>query len=212
MVAQRAREKAAPKSRLQVARVLLGLLLGEFGRLALAGGFDRCRVVDLADVVGLDRKSLVLHAVCRVRLGLNLAFNDDRRPGLERGCELRQRPPNLNLEPIGVLVLGAVLVFPLLVDGNAEVDHIAVRGGLLFGVFAEVAFEVDVVFVAGHDVLLMHLVASESGHTAGTDMGRSELPSAKQSFLRRGTTACLGRGIRKAQRKSLRRAAGRERS
>ena len=36
-------------------------------------------------------------------------------------------------------------------------------------------------------------------------MGRSELPSAKQSLLRRGTTACLGRGIRKAQRKSLRR-------
>ena len=32
-------------------------------------------------------------------------------------------------------------------------------------------------------------------------MGRSELPSAKQSLLRRGTTACLGRGIRKAQRK-----------
>jgi hypothetical protein len=147
----------------------------------------------------------VLHAVSRVRLGLDLAFNDDRRPGLEGGGELRQRPPNLNLEPIGVLVLGAVLVFPLLVDGNAEVDYIAVRGGLLFGVFAEVAFEVDVVFVAGHDVLLLNLVASESGHTAGTDMGRSELPSAKQSLLRRGTTACLGRGIRKAQRKSLRR-------
>ena len=32
-------------------------------------------------------------------------------------------------------------------------------------------------------------------------MGRSELPSAKQILLRRGTTACLGRGIRKAQRK-----------
>ena len=33
-------------------------------------------------------------------------------------------------------------------------------------------------------------------------MGRSELPSAKQNLWRRGTTACLGRGIRKAQRKS----------
>jgi hypothetical protein len=33
-------------------------------------------------------------------------------------------------------VLGAVLVFPLLVDGNAEVEIIAVRGELLFGVFA----------------------------------------------------------------------------
>jgi hypothetical protein len=42
-------------------------------------------------------------------------------------------------------VLGAVLVFPLLVDGNAEVDYIAVGDGLLFGVFAEVAFEMDVV-------------------------------------------------------------------
>src|ERR1035437_7334895 len=197
------RRKAAPKSRLQVAQVLFGVL-GGLRRLGIAG-FARCRVVDLADVVGLDRESLVLHAVNRVRLGLNLAFNDDRRPGLERGGELRQRPPNLNLEPIGILVLGAVLVFPLLVDGNAEVDHIAVGGGLLFGVFAEVAFEVDVVFVAGHDVLLLNLVASESGHTAGTDMGRSDLPSAKQSFWWRGTTACLGRGIRKAQRKSLRR-------
>jgi hypothetical protein len=39
-----------------------------------------------------------------VRLGLDLAFNDDRRPGLESGGELCQRPPNLNLEPIGVLV------------------------------------------------------------------------------------------------------------
>src|ERR1039458_1220198 len=204
MVFQRAEKKAAPKSRLQVARVLLGLL-GGLGRLAVAG-FAWCRVVDLADVVGLDRESLVVHAVSRVRLGLDLAFNDDRRPGLEGGGELRQRPPNLNLEPIGVLVLGAVLVFPLLVDGNAEVDYIAVWGGLLFGVFAEVAFEVDVVFVAGHDILLVNLVASESGHTAGTDMGRCELPSAKQSLLRRGTTACLGRGIRKAQRKSLRRA------
>ena len=46
------REKATPKSRLQVARVLLGFLSG-LGGLALAG-FDRCRVVDLADVVGLD--------------------------------------------------------------------------------------------------------------------------------------------------------------
>ena len=89
-------------------------------------------------------------------------------------------------------MLGAVLVFPLLVDGNAEVDYIAVGGGLLFGVFAEVAFEVDVVFVAGHHFLLLNLVASDSGHTSGTDMGRSELPSAKQSLLRRGATACLG--------------------
>jgi len=47
------RVKAAPKSRLQVARVLLGLLLGGLGRFALAG-FVRCRVVDLANVVGLD--------------------------------------------------------------------------------------------------------------------------------------------------------------
>jgi len=54
-------EKAAPKSRLQVVRGLLGLL-GGLNRLALAG-FDRCRVVDLADVVGLDRERLVLHAV-----------------------------------------------------------------------------------------------------------------------------------------------------
>ena len=78
-------KKAAPKSRLQVARMLLGFL-GGLGRLALAG-FIRCRVVDLSDVVGLD-----------------LAFNDHRHPGLEGGGELRQRPPNLNLEPIGVLV------------------------------------------------------------------------------------------------------------
>jgi len=132
------REKAAPKSRLQVAQMLLGFLVGGLGRLALAG-FNRCRVVDLANVVGLDRKRLVLHAVSRIRLGLDLAFNDDRHPGLEGGGKLRQRSPNLNLEPIGVLVLGAVLVFPLLVDGNAEVDYIAVWGGLLFGVFAEVA-------------------------------------------------------------------------
>jgi hypothetical protein len=44
----------------------------------------------------------------------------------------------------------------------------------------------------------LNLVASDSGHTAGTDMGRSELPSAQQTLLRRGTTDCLGRGIRKA--------------
>ena len=62
-------------------RVLLGLLLGGLGRLALAG-IVLCRVVDLADVVGLDRKRLVLHAVRRVRIGLDLAFNDDRRPNL----------------------------------------------------------------------------------------------------------------------------------
>jgi hypothetical protein len=53
----------------------------------------------------------VLHAVSRVRLGLDLAFNDDRRPGLEGGGELRQRSPNLNLEPIGVLMLRAVLLW-----------------------------------------------------------------------------------------------------
>ena len=57
--------------------------------LALAS-FVRCRVV------GLDRKRLVFHAVSRVRLGLDLAFNDDRRPGLEGGGELGQRPPKLN--------------------------------------------------------------------------------------------------------------------
>ena len=56
--------------------MLLGLL-GGFGRLAL-DGFVRCRVVDLADVVCLDRKSLVLHPVRCVRLRLDLAFNDDR--------------------------------------------------------------------------------------------------------------------------------------
>ena len=81
-------ERAALESRLQVARMLLGLL-GGLGRFALAG-FVRCRVVDLADIVGLDRESLVLHAVSRVRLWLDLAFNDDRRPGLESGGELRQ--------------------------------------------------------------------------------------------------------------------------
>ena len=110
------------------------------------------RVVDLADVVGLDRELLVLYAVSRERLWLDLAFNNDRRPGLEGGGDLRQWPPILNLEPIGVLVLGAVLAFPLLVDGSSEVNYIAVLDGLLFGVFAEVAFEVGVVFVAGHDV------------------------------------------------------------
>ena len=81
-------ERAALESRLQVAQMLLGLL-GGLGRFALAG-FVRCRVVDLADIVGLDRESLVLHAVSRVRVGLDLAFNDDRRPGLESGGELRQ--------------------------------------------------------------------------------------------------------------------------
>ena len=69
----------------------------------------------------------MLHAVSRVRLRLDLAFNDDRHPGLEGGGELRQWPPNLNLEPICILVLGAVLVFPLLVDGNAEVEYIAAQ-------------------------------------------------------------------------------------
>ena len=54
----------------------------------------------------------MLHAVSRVRLGLDLAFHDHRRPGLEGGCELRERSPNLNLEPIGILVLGAAAVFP----------------------------------------------------------------------------------------------------
>ena len=85
--------------------------LAGFDRLALAG-FARCREIDLADVVGLEGKRLVLHTVSRVRLGLDLAFDDNRRPGLEGGSELRQQPPNLNLEPIGVLVLGAATVFP----------------------------------------------------------------------------------------------------
>ena len=55
----------------------------------------------------------MLHAVSRVRLGLDLAFHDHRRPGLEGGCELRERSPNLNLEPIGILVLGAATVSPV---------------------------------------------------------------------------------------------------
>ena len=69
--------------------MLLGLL-GGLGRLAIAD-FARCRVVDLADVVGLDRESLVLHAVSRVRLGLDLAFNNHQRPSLEGGGGLRER-------------------------------------------------------------------------------------------------------------------------
>jgi hypothetical protein len=103
-------QKAAPKSRLQIARVLLDFL-GGLGRFSLAG-FARGRVVDLSDVVGLDGKGIVFLPVCRVRLRLDLAFNDRRRPGLEGGGELRQRPPNLNLEPLGILVLGAATVFP----------------------------------------------------------------------------------------------------
>jgi len=90
---------------------LLLALLDGLGRLVLAG-FARCRVVDLAKVVGLDRKRLVLQAVSRVRLGLDLAFNNYQLPSLEGGGGLRQRPPNLNLEPIGILVLGAATVFP----------------------------------------------------------------------------------------------------
>ena len=89
-VFQRAYDKTAPKSRLEVTRLLLGFL-GGLGRLAVAG-FVRCRVVDPADVVGLDREGLVFYAVSRVRLGFDLAFNDDWRPGLEGGGELRQRP------------------------------------------------------------------------------------------------------------------------
>jgi len=57
--------------------MLLGFL-GGLGRLALAG-FARCRVVDLADVVGLDRERLVLYAVSRVRLGLDLAWRFQNR-------------------------------------------------------------------------------------------------------------------------------------
>jgi hypothetical protein len=91
--------------------MLLGILLGGLGRLALAG-FARLRVVGLEDVVGLDRESLTLDAVSLIRLGLDFAFNDHRRPALKGGGELRQRPPNLNLEPIGILVLGAATVFP----------------------------------------------------------------------------------------------------
>ena len=83
------REKAAPKSRLQVAPLLLALL-GGLGRLAGAR-LVRCRVVDLADVVGLDRKRLVLHAVSRVRPSLDLAFNNYQRPSLEGGGGLRER-------------------------------------------------------------------------------------------------------------------------
>ena len=59
--------------------MLLALLRG-LGRGAV---FFRLRVVDPADVVGLDRESLVFHVVCRVGLRLDLAFNDDRRSGLE---------------------------------------------------------------------------------------------------------------------------------
>lgn len=50
------RKKAAPKSRLQLVWMLLGLL-GGLERLAHAlalAGFNRYRVVDLANVVGLD--------------------------------------------------------------------------------------------------------------------------------------------------------------
>jgi hypothetical protein len=106
----RAEKEAAPKSHLQIAQVLLGLL-GGLGSLVLAG-FGRDRVVDLADVVGLDRKRLVLYAVSHVRLGLDLAVNNHQRPSLDGGGGLRERSPNLNLEPIGVLVLGVATVFP----------------------------------------------------------------------------------------------------
>ncbi len=68
--------------------------------------------ISSATISSADRERLVFHAISRVRLGLHLAFDDNRRPGLEGGSELRQQPPNLNLEPIGVLVLGAVTVFP----------------------------------------------------------------------------------------------------
>ena len=54
----------------------------------------------------------MLHGVSRVRLGLDLSFINHRRPGLEGGGEHRQQFPNLNLEPIGILVLGAAAVFP----------------------------------------------------------------------------------------------------
>ena len=73
-------EKGGSEEPPQNARVLLALSRG-LGRGAGAV-FFRFRVVDLADVVGLDRESLVFHAVCRVGLRLDLALNDDRRSGL----------------------------------------------------------------------------------------------------------------------------------
>ena len=54
----------------------------------------------------------MLHAVSRVRLGLDLAFNNYQLSSLEGGGGLRERSPNLNLEPIGVPVPGAATVFP----------------------------------------------------------------------------------------------------
>ena len=87
-------ERAALESRLQVARMLLGLL-GGLGRVAIAG-FVRRRVVDLADIVALDRESLTLDAVSRIRLGLDFAFNDRRRPTLKGGGEFHQRHPILS--------------------------------------------------------------------------------------------------------------------
>ena len=40
--------------------------------------------------------------------------------------------------------------------------------------------------------LLLNLVASELGHTAGMDIGRSELPSVKQSLLGEGPQLARG--------------------
>lgn len=58
--------------------------------------------VDLADLFRLDRESLVLHAVSRLRHGLNLAFIVRFHSAFEPGSGRRQRFQNLKLERIGV--------------------------------------------------------------------------------------------------------------
>ena len=61
----------------------------------------------------------MLHSVCRVGFGLELALNDDGSTGLESGRRIWPAAPQTSmLEPIGGLVFLAVLVFPLLVDSD----------------------------------------------------------------------------------------------
>ena len=129
------------------------------------------------------------------------AFKSDELPLLESLGELREIPPGIDAMPFGAGFVVAFVVLPAFLGCDVEDDVLfIVLSGFGFCVLSEAADEGD--FVEHEFWAPFLLVCPLSAvHACPTGVPSRPTPSATGRDLRKGTTACLGGGVRTSKRR-----------
>src|SRR5579859_5350123 len=123
------------------------------------------------------------------------AFKVDELPLLERFGEVREIPPGIDAMPFGAGFVVAFVVLPAFLGCDTEDDVLAVvLSGFGFCVLSEAADEDD--FVEHVFGSVSFGLSAVCGTCLPKGVPSRPTPEATGRHLRKGTTACLGEGVR----------------